>query len=144
MLQIDQISLLIQTFCLKTIRLRYCLIGVTLIIKKLVLFQGHCKVQCFVNTESNTSQSNYNIDYTIVEVTLLLVCITLSNIIDCSDCYSVQTENVKIRQIKLAKTYQAYTGSLEFCNTEIAVFFIIFVCCYCRPIETFYQVKNIF
>ena len=37
----DQIPLWIQTFCLKTILLRYCLIGVALIIKKKVLFQGH-------------------------------------------------------------------------------------------------------
>ena len=30
--------------------LRCCLIGVALIIKKLVVLQGHCKVQCFVST----------------------------------------------------------------------------------------------
>ena len=31
--------------------MRYCLIGVALLIKKLVHFQGHCKVKCFVNIE---------------------------------------------------------------------------------------------
>ena len=36
---------------LKTIRLRCCLIGVALIVKKLVVLQGHYKVQRFVNIE---------------------------------------------------------------------------------------------
>ena len=31
--------------------MRYCLIGVALIIKKLVAFLGHCKLQCFLSTE---------------------------------------------------------------------------------------------
>ena len=38
-------------FCLKTIRLRCCLICVALIIKKIVVLQGHYKVQRFVNIE---------------------------------------------------------------------------------------------
>ena len=29
----------------------YCLIGMTLSIKKLVVLQGHCKEHCFVSTE---------------------------------------------------------------------------------------------
>ena len=45
-------------FCLKTVHLRCCSIGVALIAKKLVVFQGHCYVQCFLNTEySNKNKS---------------------------------------------------------------------------------------
>ena len=40
-----------RVFGLKTIRLRYCLIVLPLIIKKLVAFQGHCELKCFVSTE---------------------------------------------------------------------------------------------
>ena len=38
-------------FCLKTVRLGQSLIGVALIIKKLAVYQGHCKVQWFVSTD---------------------------------------------------------------------------------------------
>ena len=41
----------IQMFCLKMVRVRYCLIGVALLIKKLVVLHGHCKIQCFMNTD---------------------------------------------------------------------------------------------
>ena len=38
-------------FCLKMIRLRYCLIGVALIIENLVVLLGHFNARGFVSTE---------------------------------------------------------------------------------------------